>query len=244
MSRFLASPRVVVLTGGTSGIGAALCQRLLSADHQVTVVARRASTLSPQTGLRTLDCDLSDPAAVQQAVDEIARLPGVDLLINNAAVQYDRALIDPALDVDQLRQEVAVNLLAPALLIHGLAPAMMATGRPGMIVNVNSGLAIYPKARTALYCATKAGLHSLSQSLAYQLEGSHVRVVDAYLPLVDTPMTAGRGSGKITAQQAAAAILTGIDRGRRRIWIGKAAALPWISRLSPGVARAVLRGPS
>ncbi len=244
MSRFLMSSRSVVLTGATSGIGAVLCQRLLAAGHQVTVVARRASTLPPQTGLRTLDCDLSDPGAVQQAVDEIAMQPGVDLLINNAAVQYDQALIDPALDVDRLQQEIAVNLLAPAILIHGLAPAMMATGRPGLIVNVNSGLAIYPKARTALYCAAKAGLHSLSQSLAYQLEGSSIRVVDAYLPLVDTPMTEGRGNGKLTAQQAGDAILTGIDRRQRRIWIGKAAVLPWLSRLAPGVARMALRGPS
>lgn len=243
MSRFLKSPRVVLLTGGTSGVGAAMRQRLLEANHEVIVIARRASTLPPQNCLHTLDCDLSDAKAVMQAVTELKTRWPIDVLINNAALQYDRALIDPALDVERLSQEVAVNLLAPALLIHGLAPAMIATGHSGVIVNVNSGLALCPKAKTALYCATKAALRSLSQSLAYQLEGSAVRVVDVYLPLVDTPMTQGRGSRKITAQKASDAILNGIDRGHRRIWIGQAGALPWLSRIAPGVARAALKGP-
>jgi len=234
----------IVLTGGTDGIGRVLCERLLGEGHMLVVLARRALAMPPFPGLHPIACDLSDPAAVRAAADRIAaQHPGMTMLINNAAFQYDRALSDPELDLDCVEDELVVNLLAPAILTSRLLPVLQAHGRPSAVVNINSGLAIFPKQRTALYCATKAGLHSLSQSLRYQLRTSRTRVLEVFLPLVDTAMTRGRGSGKMSPEAAADRILAGIRRGDENIWVGKARLIPLLNGLVPALGRRALRGP-
>ncbi len=242
MSRFLDRPSKVLITGGTSGIGAAMTKALLAAGHQVVVLARRASAMPAQDGLYLHDCDLTDPARIAAVLAEVtAAHPDLQILINNAAVQHARPLLDPASTPQALQDEVMVNLLAPALLAQALAPGMIARGG-GAIVNISSGLAVFPKERAGLYAASKAGLHSLSQSLRYQMEGQGVAVIEVILPLVDTPMTAGRGTGKITAQTAARAILMGLKQGRPVIRVGAARLLPLIRAIAPWLGRRMLRG--
>ena len=244
--RYLSSPSsTVVLTGGTAGIGKVLCDRLIAQGCTVVVLARGAADLAPAPRLHRVPCDLSDQQAVRSAIARIAVAhPDIGIVINNAALQYDRPLGASDFDADRMVAEVAVNLLAPALIVQGLLATMQAHGRPAAIVNVNSGLAFFPKRRTALYCATKAGLRSFSQSLRYQFEGTPIDVVDVFLPLVDTGMTAGRGRGKMRAAAAADAILAGVFAGRRHVWVGKAALVPILDRLAPALGRAILKGPA
>ena len=78
--------------------------------------------------------------------------------------------------------------------------------------------------------------------MRFQLEQDGVLVSEVILPLVDTPMTEGRGMGKITAATAAHAILAGIENRRQTIHVGKAKLLPILSRLAPSVGRKILRG--
>lgn len=242
MSRLLDRPGKVLITGGTSGIGAAMARALLAAGHQVVVLARRASGMPVQPGLFAYDCDLSDPDLVASvAAEVIAAHPDLSILINNAGVQHAMTLLDPAFTPTMLHEEVMVNLLAPALLVRALAPGIIARGG-GAIVNVSSGLAFFPKERAGLYAASKAGLHSFTQSLRYQMEGQGVAVIEVVLPLVDTPMTAGRGKGKISAEAAAAAILNGLARAKPVIWVGAARAIPLIQRFAPWLGRQMLRG--
>lgn len=238
MSRLLDRPAKALVTGGTSGVGAALTSQLLAGGHQVVVLARRAGDMTPQPGLHALPCDLSDVRAVQQAAAAIASgHPDLRLLIHNAAVQHAMPLSDssPA----HLIEEATVNLLAPAVLTQALAPLL---GEDGAVVNITSGLAFFPKERAGLYAATKAGLHSFTQSLRYQMEGQGVAVIEVVLPLVDTPMTAGRGRGKISADAAATAILSGLARDKPVIRVGAARALPVIAALAPWLGRRMLRG--
>ena len=233
----------IVLTGGTSGIGAEIREMLLADGHQVIVLARRAGQLEPHHGMEAISVDLSDTSAVKRvAVDISARHPDVSVLINNAALQYPVAFTDPGFDPDAMEAEVSVNMLAPALLIHALLPGFRKKGAGTAIVNVSSSLAFFPKQRSALYCATKAAVHSFSQSLRYQLETDDVAVIEAILPLVETPMTEGRGSGKMSAHDAANAILTGIKRGQAEVFIGKAKLLPLFAWFAPGVGRKIMRG--
>lgn len=193
MAKLLTRPTKVVLTGATQGIGRALRDRLLAGGHGVVAIARNVRDLPEAAGLHPVACDLSDADQVREVVAGIAaEHPDMGVIINNAAVQHDQALCAPDLEPTLLDEEVTVNLLAPALIIGALAPVLRARGKPGGIVNVNSGLAIFPKQQAGLYCATKAGLHSLSQSLRYQLAGTRIAVIEAFLPLVDTAMTAGR----------------------------------------------------
>jgi short-subunit dehydrogenase involved in D-alanine esterification of teichoic acids len=243
MSSLLSRPETVLLTGATSGIGAELCTRLLDRGHVVIALARRASRLAPVLGLHPLDVDLADADAVLAAAETIAAAhPALSLIVNCAAVQHAVPLTDPASRAALLREEVAVNLLAPALLVQALLPALVAAGRGG-IVNVSSGLAVFPKERAGLYPATKAGLSSFSTSLRWQVERHGIAVTEVLLPVVDTPMTAGRADGrKIAPGPVAEAILEGVSRGRPVIRVGAARLLPLLSRLAPGLGHRILRG--
>lgn len=242
MSRLLERPCKVLVTGGTSGVGAELTRALLAKGHQVVVVARRAGELGAAPRLHSYACDLADPAAIAAvAADLRANHPDLQVVINNAGVQHAVPLLDPACTPESLREEVMVNLLAPALLVQALLPGLIARGG-GAVVNVTSGLAFFPKERGGLYAASKAGLHSFSQSLRYQVERQGVAVIEVVLPLVDTPMTAGRGKGKISAKAAATAILRDLPRGGPVILVGAAKALPLIRALAPWLGRRMLRG--
>ena len=242
MPQLLTKPTTILLTGATSGIGAHLRSRLLADGHRLIAVSRTASAIAPQDRLLCFDADLADPQAVDVLAHELAaRHPDIRIIINNAALQLPMRFDDPVLDRDMLIGEVAVNLLAPALFTRVFMPLFKASTEPSAIVNISSGLAFFPKTTTALYCATKAAVHSLSQSLRYQAEGSAMRVIEAILPLVDTPMTEGRGSGKLSAEVAAMAIIDGIRRGQDEIYIGKAKLLRILGLLVPIIPRTILK---
>ena len=114
-------------------------------------------------------------------------------------------------------------------------------GRPFVIVNVGSALACHPKTTSAVYSATKAGLRMFSDALSVQHQAGAVRVVDVVLPLVDTPMTSGRGKGKISAAYAAKEILHALEPGATRIHVGKARLLRLFEIIAPPVAAAIIR---
>lgn len=242
MSRLFREPAKVLLTGGTSGIGAFLRDMLLAQSNDVIVLARTASQLPKRDGLHGVQCDLSDPDAVRSTIAQIAaHHPDISIVINNAALQYARTLRDPHFEPTRLDDEVTINLLAPALIIHGLLPILLAQTGPCAIINIGSGLALFPKRQTALYCATKAALHSFSKSLRYQLADTPVRVVEAILPLVDTPMTEGRGGRKLSPVKVAAEVIAQAAAGRDEIYVGKAKILPLLARLAPSVPRSIMK---
>lgn len=242
MSSPLSQPTTVLLTGATSGIGAALLARLLAQGHSVIALSRQAVHLPAQPGLIAVSADLTDlPALPALAQRLLAAHPDLSVLINNAAVQHAHALTDPASTPAHLIAEAALNLTAPALLVQALLPHLRA--RPdGAILNISSGLALFPKQQGGLYSATKAGLSSFTTSLRYQAEGTPLLVSEVILPLVDTPMTTGRGRAKITPDHAAKAILAGITARRSTIRIGAARALPLIATLAPWLGRRLLQG--
>jgi len=242
MSSPLARPTTILLTGATSGIGAALLPRLLDRGHTVLALARRAVHLPARPGLVPVTADLTDLASLPALAARLAAdHPGLSVVINAAAVQHALPLTDLASTPAHLIEEATLNLAAPALLVQALLPTLLRQP-DGAIVNLSSGLATFPKAAGGLYSATKAGLSSFTTSLRWQLEATPLLVTEVVLPLVDTPMTAGRGRGKISAEAAADAILDGIDARRPVIRIGAARAIPVIAALAPWLGRRMLRG--
>lgn len=234
----------IALTGGASGLGLELL-RQLAKDNRVSVIARPSSGLD---GMRkdfpevaTYEADFSDLTAVEAAADALAKngLP-IDVLINNAAVQNTPRLTDRDFRYETIRREIDINFTSVCALVHLLLPNLMQS-QSSMIVNINSGLALAPKADSAIYCATKGALNIFSQSLAYQLENSSVSVKQAFLPLVDTPMTKGRGTGKLSPQEAAVAIIEGLSKPHTNIDVGKVKALRLIQRISPSLANRIMK---
>lgn len=239
------SNKTVLLTGGNSGIGLALAEQLIQLGSCVVVVSRSQNHWHElkqlDNSVITLQCDLSN---LQQLLSLHQQLQSeqitVDYLINCAAVQYTPKFTDPEFRFETIAQEITINFTAICWLSSLLLPQLLQ--RPqAAIINISSGLAIYPKTNSAIYCSSKAALHNFSQSLRYQLEDTQTRVIEVLMPLVDTPMTSGRGSGKISADEAAKGIIKAIQEGKDEYYVGKARILPLLSRLWPSLIKKILK---
>lgn len=238
--------RTILITGGSSGVGAGLMRALYARDNRLIVAARHQGKLDqlkaqyPNIFVYPYDISRRD------SVEDLCRLiltefPDISVVFNNAAVQLTEEFLSDDYNIDDIEYEVRTNLLAPLWVTALLLPVMKNYQGEAVFINIGSGLGLYPKKTSAVYCATKAAIHSISQSLNYQFVGTNLRVVEAVLPLVDTPMTAGRGRGKISPDEAARAIIAGVERGKREFFIGKARLLPIIARLSPELAKSIMR---
>ena len=231
----------VVITGSTDGIGRELANQLKAAGANVIICGRSADkcAAAEQAGFRTIQCDLGTADGCDALIAAYSD-PTLDILINNAGTQVD-ALITADPPLDALEQEMFLNYHVPVRLIAGFMPKLQAASE-AMIVNVTSGLALAPKATSPGYCASKAGLRSFTKSLRYQLADTPIHVIEALPPMVDTAMTAGRGTArmKISPQDCAAEIISGMRSNRTNIYIGKTKLLKRVQRLSPGLADRIM----
>jgi NAD(P)-dependent dehydrogenase (short-subunit alcohol dehydrogenase family) len=172
--------RVAIVTGASSGLGAAVARALASLGARVAVVARRYDRLTDLAGEIdgfAISCDLSDLDAVGTVVPEVVANLGPPQILVNAAgsmFSYERAESEP---IDALRKTMDLNLLAPFLLAQGVFPHMCAGGG-GSIINISSisGRVGIPGIPQASYAASKAGLSGLTAELAVQWARHSIRV--------------------------------------------------------------------
>lgn len=234
-----------IVTGASSGIGRELAQQLAARGHAVIAVGRDsqrlAETAQASPRITAVPFDLRTIGSIDAFANRLlAEHPQMTGIINNAAIQHDTRVDDASYTAAQIDEEIAINLTAPIALTRALLPHLK-TQRNAVIVNLGSGLGFVPKRTSAVYSATKAGLRLFSDALRVQLRGTSVRIVEAIMPLVDTPMTAGRGGDKMSAATAATAILDGLDGGAPQIFIGKARALRMMLRVAPSIAARMMQ---
>lgn len=232
---------LVVITGASRGIGRALAQRHAAEGYDVLAVARDFTGFPSDPRITCLPSDLTRPGAVDEIIDILRKCEGpVDRLINNAGIQNEIDLTrdDPTANAARITREIALNLTLPVQLSHAILPLMRRPG--GVIVNVTSLTARHPKTSAPVYSATKAGLASFTTALRHQLAPEGVRVVEAVPPLVDTDMTRGRGSGKLSAEAMAGAIFDGIAAGRHTIAPGISRRVLWLNRIAPELVAGIL----
>ena len=185
----------VLVTGGGTGIGRGLAEALHRLGNQVVIAGRRREPLqavaAANPGIQILSLDQGDSADIRRFATELTdRFPDLNVLINNAGIQRVEDLT--ASGPGAAEQTVAINLLGPIRLTAALLPSLLK--KPSaVIVNVTSGLAFIPSALTPTYCATKAALHSYTQSLRFQLRGSSVQVIEIIPPQVQTALQGQRG---------------------------------------------------
>jgi short-subunit dehydrogenase len=181
----------VVITGASSGIGAALARQLGSAGHTLTLVARRRElldALAVELGNRTfvVEHDLSNPDRATEWLASAESVHGpINILINNAGMENTGP--SAAADPETCRRLLDLNLVTPLLLVRALLPAMTARGN-GMIVNVSSVAALVSVPMQAYYGASKAGLAMFSETLRAELADSGVHVITVYPGPVTTAM--------------------------------------------------------
>ena len=231
----------VLITGGATGIGFALAKKFHAAGNRVILAGRREDVLH-QAAAQLSGC-LIAVAGVSQETDRarlVREFPDVSILVNNAGVQFTQPFATQT--ADDIAQEININLTAPAQLTLAFLPILTAQ-REAAVVNVSSGLAIVPKETCALYCASKAALHSFSQTLRWQLESTPVRVFELMPPMVATPMSQGKGHAhlKISPDELADEFWRDFQRNRYEIMGGKTKLLYWLNRLSNTLAQRVMR---
>lgn len=234
------SNNTVLITGGGSGIGFALAEKFHAAGNRVIVVGRNEAALSKAAaalpGLTTRVADVSIAADRDKLAAEFS---DVSILVNNAGIQINTP-ISEASPAD-IEHELHINFLAPVLLCRLFLPHLRKK-ESAAIINVSSGLALVPKQTAAIYCASKAALHSFSKTLRWQLENSGIKVFEILPPMVETAMTQGRGKGKISPAQLAEEFWQAFQRDQQEILIGKTKLLSLVNRLFPSVAEKKIRG--
>jgi uncharacterized oxidoreductase len=232
--------RTVLITGGSAGIGLALATKFVASGNEVIVTGRRRGPLDDAKrrlpSLHTIVSDVSDPVRVAELSREVkSRFPRLDVLVNNAGVSIYRNLSSPGVDLEELMVEMNVNVGGVVRVTSAFVDKIIEN--QGTIVNVSSALAFVPLPCIPIYCATKAAIHSYTQSLRFQLEQFGVEVIEVMPPAVATEMTAnlpeGDGLTKISAEELVRLTFKGFERGRQEILPGQAAQLALMRRLAP-----------
>lgn len=236
--------KTILITGGTSGIGLELVRKL-APNNQLIVISRTGQLpndlMQDDQSIELYHADIGEKVALEYASDCVQRDHSkLDVLINNAAIQNTPEFLHDDFNYDGIESEVKINFTAICHLTYSFLPLLLAADN-GVILNVNSGLAIAPKQSSAVYCATKSALHTFSTSLRYQLQKTSIDVKQVFLPLVDTAMTDGRGSGKLKADTVAEEIIEVIYSDKHIGDIGKVKLLRLINYLAPAIAARIMR---
>jgi uncharacterized oxidoreductase len=189
------SQQIVLITGGSSGIGLALAKKFMENDNTVIITGRNLQKLetvkkdSPK--IKIFQSDVTDDADVRMLADDIQeKFGGIDILINNAGIMN---LIDAGNERNDLHkqmQEIEINYNSPIRVLHYFLPQLKKSNN-AILVNVSSGLAYVPFAQAPTYSGTKSALHFWTLGIRPQLKPHGIKVIELLPPVVDTPLAHG-----------------------------------------------------
>ncbi len=205
------TPRSALVTGASSGIGAATAHRLSTDGWQVFALARRAEKLehlAEQEGIIPLVCDITDPDAVGRALEQVAEAGGIDTLINNAGGALG---VDPVGQgrLEDWRWMYEVNVLGTLNMIKAFLPMLREHGE-GTILNLTSTAGIVAYEGGAGYNAAKFGEHGMTGALRLEEAENNIRVIEVAPGMVHTEeFSAKRLRGDAAAAEA---VYAGVEK--------------------------------
>jgi uncharacterized oxidoreductase len=233
--------RTILITGGSAGIGLSFALKFLELGNEVIVTGRRQSVLDDLKAqypkLHTVQSDVADPAQISSLARRVkTEYPELDVLMNNAGIMLHRNLRVPTADLDRLTTEMDTNLGGVIRMTSAFIDILKAN--KGTLINVSSGLAFVPLSSAPIYSATKAAVHSYTQSLRFQLEESGVEVIELMPPAVKTALSADLPEGGlvslITTDELSKETFAAFKKGKLEIRPGQANLLGLMRRLAPG----------
>ncbi|KLI99304.1 SDR family NAD(P)-dependent oxidoreductase [Luteimonas sp. FCS-9] len=218
--------RTVLVTGATSGFGAATVARFLAGGWRVIATGRRAQRLQALVDAHGDEClhvaafDVRDAAAMRAALDTLPEaFRGIDVLVNNAGLALGTAPAQRA-DLAQWTQMIDTNVTALATLTHALLPTLIE--RRGAILNISSIAGSYPYPGGNVYGGTKAFVTQFSLGLRADLHGTGVRVTSIEPGMAETEFTLVRTGGDQAASDTlygGATPMTAEDIAEQLWWV-------------------------
>ena len=232
--------RTILITGGSAGIGLAFAHKFLELGNEVIVTGRRQKALdavkAEHPKLHAIQSDVAEPAQIAALAARVkAEFPKLDVLMNNAGIFLNKNLKAPASDLGGLMLEMNINVGG----VIGMTSAFIdiLTANKGTLINVSSALAFVPLPSAPIYSATKAAIHSYTQSLRFQLEETGVEVIELMPPVVKTELAAditeGDGFTVITTDELVKQSFASLKTGAVEIRPGQAKQLAFMRRLAP-----------
>lgn len=227
--------RAAVITGASSGLGAALAEAYAAPQTVLGLLGRDRLRLAETAavceargaGVRLAAIDVADAAAMAAWLTEFDRDHPVELIIANAGTSAGPLPDAPSEGVATATRQVCVNLIGAINTVEPLLPALCRRGR-GRVTIVASIAAFRGLPDSPAYCASKAGLRAYAEALRARLAPLGIDVTIACPGFFDSPMTdrfAGPTPFLVSAGEAARRVKRGIDRGRRRVTFPRALAL-------------------
>ncbi len=229
--------RIVCITGGSSGIGFEMAKQMVEDGAKVIICGRSQKKLDeakrklPQ--VTAIQCDITSADERKALVERIAcDFPDLNMLMNNAGIVTRYLLATTGELTDRIKAEWETNYLAPVILAQLFLPLL--TRNHGTVVNVTSGLAYIPLSIEPNYCASKAAMHSMTQSMRIQYAKKGVKVVEIFYPEVNTPFQEGHATARaISPESAAGEALRQLNRGKDEIYVKRSKMIHWVSRVAP-----------
>lgn len=231
----------ILITGGASGIGYEFAKQLCE-TNSVIITGRNKQKLEKAKeelkNIHIFECDVANPNEVKALYEKISiEFPKLNILINNAGLM-NKLDLQEELSYEELTKEMNTNFNGSVYMTTQFLP-LLKKQKMASIINITSALAFVPMAYSPVYCASKAALHSFTQSLRIQLKDTNIKVFEIAPSVTKTAMGdsfSEKDMKIITTKTVVDTAIKAINKGKNEIGVGQTTALKILNRISPSFA--------